>query len=82
MSVVRLLLNKTPATLLKTGLRLSTVNAARLVQLPNAETARLVTLLGIVTLARLVQYWNATPSMLVTLLPIVRFVRLVQEKNA
>jgi hypothetical protein len=58
------------------------VTLVRLVQLLNALSPILVTLLGIIMLARLVQLLNAPIPMLVTLLGIVMLVRLVQPLNA
>ena len=66
MSVFVLLSNKTPSTLLNTGLFVSTVIAVRLVHQANVLSPMLVTLLGIVTLVRLVQRKNAMCPMLVT----------------
>src|SRR5271163_3620601 len=81
MSVVSSWLNKTPAALLKSGLFVATVMAARLLQSRNASNAMLVTLAGRVTLLTL-EYENAWSAMMATLVPTVTLVRLFILKNA
>jgi hypothetical protein len=66
-----LLLNNTPAMLVKAELFVLTVIPVRLAQPPNTFTPMFVTLFGIVTLFRLMQLKNAPFPMLVTGRPLI-----------